>query len=389
MLLSGFTFIRNAIKYDFPITECVESMLPLLDELVINVGKSEDGTEELIAALKSPKIRIINSVWDESKTDRGLVLSEQTNIALEACRGRWCLYLQADEAIHEAEHAAIRRAIEEEDQAAQQTEGLRLRYLHFYGGYTLLQRPWNWYPSEIRVIRRDTGARSYGDAQTFRISDGGQDRELKTRLIDAHVFHYGHARAPEIMKEKIHYFHRFWHGDRHGIKVQKAYELDWKKLVWYWGSHPAPYLARITKGRSWSPRPSQAMPQATSVVIFAGRAEQKLAQDLKTLIETAHPGCKCMIAEDLLTLLSAPRHSVLVDLLAEKRGALTSALWAPLAFSRFPERIAHAPTGRLSGFQERLYTFISWGRHERAELGFRVPATEQTRQLGYWLGIET
>jgi len=60
--VSGFTIIRNAIKYDFPVVECVSSILPICDEFVISVGKSEDNTLDLIRSIDSKKIRIIETV---------------------------------------------------------------------------------------------------------------------------------------------------------------------------------------------------------------------------------------------------------------------------------------------------------------------------------------
>ena len=46
MKISGFTFIRNGNKFDFPYIESIKSILPLVDELVIAVGDSEDGRKE-------------------------------------------------------------------------------------------------------------------------------------------------------------------------------------------------------------------------------------------------------------------------------------------------------------------------------------------------------
>ncbi|MBM3912615.1 MAG: glycosyltransferase family 2 protein, partial [Sphingomonadales bacterium] len=44
MKVSGFTFIRNAVLLDYPILEAIRSILPLCDEIVVAVGKSEDET---------------------------------------------------------------------------------------------------------------------------------------------------------------------------------------------------------------------------------------------------------------------------------------------------------------------------------------------------------
>ncbi|HET9868423.1 MAG TPA: hypothetical protein VFQ06_14085, partial [Nitrospira sp.] len=101
MKISGFTFCRNAVKYDYPIVESITSALPLCDEFIVNVGRCGDGTLELIQSIRDPKIKIVESVWDESLRQGGLIYSQQTNIALAHCTGDWAFYIQADEVIHE------------------------------------------------------------------------------------------------------------------------------------------------------------------------------------------------------------------------------------------------------------------------------------------------
>ena len=97
MKISGFSFCRNAVKYDYPLVESIQSILPIVDEFVINVGRCNDGTLELIQSINSPKIRIVESVWDDTLKKDGLIYSQQTNIALNHCSGDWAFYLQADE----------------------------------------------------------------------------------------------------------------------------------------------------------------------------------------------------------------------------------------------------------------------------------------------------
>jgi len=45
---SGFTFLRNAVKLDYPADESIRSVLPIVDDFIVNIGLSEDGTEEFI-----------------------------------------------------------------------------------------------------------------------------------------------------------------------------------------------------------------------------------------------------------------------------------------------------------------------------------------------------
>ena len=71
MKISGFSFVRNAVKLYYPIVESIRSVLPLVDEFVIACGDSEDETTELIRSIGDPKIRIIETVWDKSQFVHG------------------------------------------------------------------------------------------------------------------------------------------------------------------------------------------------------------------------------------------------------------------------------------------------------------------------------
>ena len=111
MKVSGFSFCRNAVLYDYPVVESIRSILPIVDEFVVNVGRCDDGTLDLIRSIGDPKIRIVESVWDETLRKNGLVYSQQTNLALSHCTGDWAFYIQADEVIHEFEDAYLRHMI--------------------------------------------------------------------------------------------------------------------------------------------------------------------------------------------------------------------------------------------------------------------------------------
>ena len=43
MKVSGFTFVRNVVKYDYPVVESIRSILPVVDEFIVNVGWCVDG----------------------------------------------------------------------------------------------------------------------------------------------------------------------------------------------------------------------------------------------------------------------------------------------------------------------------------------------------------
>ena len=76
MKVSGFTFIRNAIKLDYPIVEAIQSILPLCDEVIVAVGNSEDDTLGLIQSIDPSKIKIIETIWDDTLRENGAVLAD-------------------------------------------------------------------------------------------------------------------------------------------------------------------------------------------------------------------------------------------------------------------------------------------------------------------------
>src|SRR5688572_23333206 len=115
MKISGFTMVRNATKLYYPIRPAIESILPIVDEFVVALGKSDedDHTEQEILNIKSDKIKIIRTVWDLEKYPRGTVHAQQTNLAKEHCTGDWLFYVQSDEVVHEKYLPVIKKRCEE------------------------------------------------------------------------------------------------------------------------------------------------------------------------------------------------------------------------------------------------------------------------------------
>jgi len=245
--VAGFTFIRNAVLYDYPVVEAIRSILPLCDYFVVAVGRSDDDTLDLIRNIGDPKIHILETVWDDALREGGRVLAVETNKAFEAIPADydWAFYIQGDECVHEADWPAIRAGMERWlDDAA--TEGLLFRYRHFYGSYDYLGASRRWYRQEVRIVRNDKNIRSYRDAQGFRWSDG---RKLRVRAIDASIYHYGWVKHPVAQQRKQLNFNRLWHSDdkvRQLVGNAETYAYDGSEpLVRFEGAHPAVMQPRI------------------------------------------------------------------------------------------------------------------------------------------------
>lgn len=254
MLISGFTIIRNGLKFDFPFLESIRSFLPICDELVINVGISEDATRQALEQLRfqlppndAAKIKMFESDWplnDPEKRKGGQILADQTNLALGQCQGTWCLYLQGDEVLHEDDLPVIRAQLEK---LAPQNhvEALVFEYVHFYGNYNVVQTSRSSYRREIRAVRNGLGIRSTGDAQSFRHASG---QKLNAVLSRARVFHYGWVRPQEVMREKTGFMDTLYHPDAKAERPATGDNYVYKNIVGlkpFQGTHPAVMRERV------------------------------------------------------------------------------------------------------------------------------------------------
>ena len=139
MKVTGFSFIRNAVKNDYPVVQAILSILPICDEFVIALGNSEDNTQELIESIASPKIKIIHTIWDESIREGGKTFAQETDKAYAAISKDtdWAFYVKGDECVHENYLPVIKKAMEE-NLGNKNVEGLLFKYLHFYGSYDFI-----------------------------------------------------------------------------------------------------------------------------------------------------------------------------------------------------------------------------------------------------------
>ncbi len=200
MKISGFTMVRNATKYYFPIKESILSVLPIVDEFIVALGDNDlhDKTREEIESINSDKIKIIDRVWSEEDFVDSRIFANETTFALNECSGDWCIYMQADEVIHEQDLKAIQTACAE-NVSNMNVDGFLFNYNHFFGDYDHHLPYHGWYKNEIRIVRNRVGIYSFKDAQSFR---KGENEKLNVLPIDANIYHYGWVRPPHLMQSK-------------------------------------------------------------------------------------------------------------------------------------------------------------------------------------------
>jgi len=197
MRVSGFTFLQNVVRTGYPFRESLRSLLPLVDELVVVLPPSEDGTEDAVRALGDPRIRVLAVPAVELRG--AAYYAHYTDLAYQACTGDWCIYLQADEVIPETSYPVIRDALRRFHDDPRM-EGMALKYRHFYGSPRYFFHGYGWYPREVRILRHLPDIRAWKDAQGFRRNN----RKLRVVLLDAWIHHYGWMLPPALMLRKLH-----------------------------------------------------------------------------------------------------------------------------------------------------------------------------------------
>lgn len=250
MKVIGFTFIRDAIRFDYPVQEAILSILPLCDRVYVAVGQSDDGTRELIEQIAPGKIKIIDTIWDDSLREGGQVLAIETNKALQAVEAEkadWAIYIQGDEVLHEQYIPQVRQAMEL-NLDNKEVDGLLFQFEHFYGSYDFVGDSPKWYGHEIRIIKTGRDIYSYKDAQGFR---KGNNEKLRVVEIPAFIYHYGWVKDPRAMQQKQLNFNKYWHSDEwveENVGKEEIFiyseNIPLRKFA---GTHPAVMHGRINR----------------------------------------------------------------------------------------------------------------------------------------------
>lgn len=208
MKVVGFSFIKDAVKMQYPIVEAIQSILPLCDEVIVAVGASTDGTRALVANI-SNKVKIIDTEWDFTLSANGKVLAAETDKAFKQipANADWCIYIQGDEVLHEDGYDEIKTAmLKWKDD--KKVDGLLLKYRHFFGSYDYVGIEAHWYRNEVRIIKNNKNFYSYRDAQGFRKDD---NKKLNVKKLSAYIHHYGWVQSPQVMKAKNDYKAKIYH----------------------------------------------------------------------------------------------------------------------------------------------------------------------------------
>jgi hypothetical protein len=234
MKVSAFTFIKNGQILGYPFLQSIQSILPIVDEFVINVGLSEDETLDMIRSIQDKKIRIIQSTWNDGMNSRGYVYGQQKMIAQFNCTGDWAFYIEGDEVYHEEDLEKIQKSMELHLNDSK-VEALVFDFKHFYGNAnTILDSP-GWYRTEARIIKNSV--RSYAPDGLFWLvlESNKKGRYPWAKHTGASCYHYGWVRSEDQMNLKSAKVQKYW-GKNHK-KIDYS-QIDQSIIKEFQGTHP-------------------------------------------------------------------------------------------------------------------------------------------------------
>lgn len=235
MKVSGFTFVRNALKFNYPAVQSIKSILPICDEFIVNVGDSDDGTLELIKSINDSKVKIITTTWNDKMRTKGFVYGQQKTIAHFSCTGDWAFYLETDEVVHEDDLSKIYDAMKS-NLTKPKVEALVFDYIHFYGNHsTYLESP-AWYRRAPRIIKNSIRAYSPDGLFFVVLGRNKKGRYPMAALTNANIYHYGWVRSENQMNIKSKDVQRFWNNEHKHISYA---EIDRLILREFKGTHPS------------------------------------------------------------------------------------------------------------------------------------------------------
>jgi hypothetical protein len=241
--ISAFTFIRNGQILGYPFIQSIKSILPIVDEFIVNVGDSEDQTFEMIEAINDHKIRIIKSNWNENMQDRGYVYGQQKMIAQFNCSGDWAFYIEGDEIYHENDLDKIKKSMEMYLNDSN-IEALVFDFKHFYGNSNSYLDSPGWYRSEARIIKNSL--RSYApDGLFWLVLDSNKKgRYPRAKHTGVTCYHYGWVRGEDQMSLKSSLVNRYWGAEPSHIDYT---QMDQSIIHLFQGKHPEVMGEWLTK----------------------------------------------------------------------------------------------------------------------------------------------
>ncbi|MEI7453038.1 MAG: glycosyltransferase family 2 protein [Actinomycetes bacterium] len=191
MTLGCQIIAHNLIEHDYCIHECVSSVAPICDQILIVECDSSDGTQDLLAQMSSmePKIKVIRHPWKPSRTGLEWITSIYSDTKSEIGTD-WYIGMDADEIILPSDYPVIQDHFRSQITAGTEVCGTFIRRTFWKDSKHILPNG---------TICNHLCHKLVPKTQTV---SGDLIEPPKTLLLKAEIYHYGHIRLNKAWAKK-------------------------------------------------------------------------------------------------------------------------------------------------------------------------------------------
>jgi len=241
-------YLPYCLKALYPHVDCIDIMYGVVEKNLHSV-KHVDSTLEVIIQFPDPdkKIRLIqHRKWKDKQEIQAKLL--------EICRTKWMLYIDSDEIIGKAEMEMV------QDFCATHQDGSIIHarphaWLHFFHDWRHFAYSLNPFSAWFKdgqphpfLIWRDIPGLNFARFHTLPLDglgipihvDHKKYQKQQATLDDVTVFHFGSAKSPERMEDKLRFEHKRQHGDA-------AFKTD--KEFWFANEMPSDFIIEEYNGK--------------------------------------------------------------------------------------------------------------------------------------------
>lgn len=228
--ISGIQPISNAVSLGYPFIEAILSVLPIVDEVLVNEGGSSDKTLFYLKKLQKTfpdKIRIFNKPFYYCKAWESI--DEAINYLINQAKGDWIIQLFGDEIWHEKSLAKIKETIEKASKESYNS----IRTICHWASFHRID---SYEYKSVRILRNLDDLKSHWCGDDFRIAETEKENpaqgftssnvppELLTDIVwfnlSGEVFPQNDLKKAEAIATCF-------------AKVEKERQQAWQRLVSY------------------------------------------------------------------------------------------------------------------------------------------------------------
>ncbi|MFS0918936.1 glycosyltransferase [Brevibacillus sp. 179-C 1.1 NHS] len=170
------------------IEACLSSVHMVVDEIIVVDTGSTDGTQEICRKFGA---KVVEAPWENS-------FAKARNTGLQAAKGEWILWLDADEVLQEENQGELRQAV-----GASKDDAFFMKIIHYIGSQKeQASRHTAYRCGQIRLFRNKKGFQFVRDIHEVLQWPAIASRDLPIPLLPVHIHHFGYMDDAVKCKQK-------------------------------------------------------------------------------------------------------------------------------------------------------------------------------------------